>query len=278
MAKIFSGGGYIEVPDEYSEGIPNNEHKWSWIEEQEAIDKANDIDEKNFKLQVDQFNYQKELNNTVMEREDNAYQRAVEDMKKAGLNPSLIKSGATATGLTSANAPQMGTTGAQMQQAKAQAKQERFMNAINMAVSVGSAIEGLKQQKLDNEYRSAQLEETMRHNKETESFTRENASIENQIKREAYDTLKGLLPSNVTDKVIDKGNSSSPSGFIQELTNAATGKSNPLEFIKNITKDSIGGRLIKKAKGEYQKIHDKAETKRKENAKKKNEKYLKNKK
>ena len=44
---------------------------------------------KNYELQRDMANYQKELNRTLMEREDNAVQRRSADIKAAGGNPAL---------------------------------------------------------------------------------------------------------------------------------------------------------------------------------------------
>lgn len=44
-----------------------------------------------------QFDYQTELNKLLMNREDNAYQRTVSDMRKAGLNPLSLTSASTNT-------------------------------------------------------------------------------------------------------------------------------------------------------------------------------------
>lgn len=44
----------------------------------------------NLVQQQKMFNYQKELQERIFQREDNAYQRAVEDMKLAGINPASL--------------------------------------------------------------------------------------------------------------------------------------------------------------------------------------------
>lgn len=69
------------------------------------------VSQQNFDLQKEQFEYQKELNQTVMDREDSAYQRQVADLQKAGLSPLMVSGGASATPLTSATAPQQDISG-----------------------------------------------------------------------------------------------------------------------------------------------------------------------
>lgn len=54
---------------------------------------------KNLAFQRDQLEYQKALNELIMQREDTAYQRTVEDMRNAGLNP-LMMTGTNGSGGT----------------------------------------------------------------------------------------------------------------------------------------------------------------------------------
>ena len=79
------------------------------LEDQMSLNE--DIANKNYNLQQDQFNYQKELNQKVQDREDTAIQRAVADAQKAGLSPLAVTGGSSASPLTSANAPQMDLSG-----------------------------------------------------------------------------------------------------------------------------------------------------------------------
>ncbi len=74
--------------------------------------------QKNYELARDMANYQKELNRTLMEREDNAVQRRSADIKAAGGNPALAYmngvSGAGAGGSVSApSAPKYDTSSIQ---------------------------------------------------------------------------------------------------------------------------------------------------------------------
>ena len=70
------------------------------------------VSQENLDLSKEQFAYQKQLNDTLMQREDTAYQRQIADLKAAGLSPLMVSSGgASAAPLTSANAPQRDISG-----------------------------------------------------------------------------------------------------------------------------------------------------------------------
>lgn len=63
--------------------------------------------EKNLQFQMDNLNYQKDLQQKIFDREDNAVQRTVADNRKAGLSPLAGITGANAGTAIATEAPQM---------------------------------------------------------------------------------------------------------------------------------------------------------------------------
>ena len=95
---------------------------------------------KNFDLQKENLAYQKDLQNRIFEREDNAVQRRVADLVSAGLSPTLAAGSAAGAGsVVSTSAPQ---------------KKSNFESIMALA-SVGSAL--ANQQKAITEAENARL-------------------------------------------------------------------------------------------------------------------------
>lgn len=183
----------------------------------------------NYELQRDMANYQKELNRTIMEREDNAVQRRASDIAKAGGNPALaymnsVSSAGAGGSVSSPSAPQYDTSGIQ-----------RGISSLGAGFSSISQIESNiienKRRKADIEKVDADISKTKAETL-TELYRRLNI-IENTAKtkseREKIEASKEELLHNL-DWYITKDlptNASMPSllnyahGFIEDMSNNA---------------------------------------------------------
>lgn len=68
----------------------------------------NDWNNKQYQLQKQQLEYNKELNDKLMQREDTAYSRSISDMMSAGLNPAMLYGGSVGS-LSSSAGNQLNT-------------------------------------------------------------------------------------------------------------------------------------------------------------------------
>lgn len=89
------------------------------------------VADRNYQWQKTQWEYQKELNNLAMQREDTAYSRAVQDLKNAGLSPLMLSAGAGAQALSSGVAPQYDVNGVNTAYGAKQDALERRRQQIN---------------------------------------------------------------------------------------------------------------------------------------------------
>ena len=158
---------------------------------------------KNFDLQKENLAYQKDLQNRIFEREDNAVQRRVADLVSAGLSPTLAAGSAAGAGsVVSTSAPQ---------------KKSNFDSIMALA-GVGTAL--ATQQKAITEAENARL--SYEQNKlDTDYYKRNGISpveahmdlsqlLVNKFNRAGNDTLDRIL--NGIASLFDK-NPSAPISF-----------------------------------------------------------------
>lgn len=126
---------------------------------------------KNLSFQQKQFDYQKQLNELQMHREDTAYQRAVSDARAAGLSPLAVSSGAVTGDLSSTQLSGVGNNAGQID----------LSSAVNSALGVYQAGLQREQQNNNNAATSAdvafKLAQTQANNAQTAFLNQQSESV-----------------------------------------------------------------------------------------------------
>lgn len=108
--------------------------------------------DKNLKFQQEQFEYEKNLQSTIMEREDNAIQRQVADSRAAGVSPLLNMTGSQSAGAAgvAVNAPQRQDTTSTF---------GSVLQGIGIMSSLVQTFEDFKGAQTDNALKALELQE-----------------------------------------------------------------------------------------------------------------------
>lgn len=182
---VLAFGGYImNKIDSYNE----SQNQLDLAESNLQLNK--DVSEKNFNLQEQQLEYQKELNQTLMDREDTAIQRQVADLKAVGLSPLMVSGGASAQPLNAGTAPQ------------------RDLSGINQALSnvVGAYNDfynrklAYKNFSLQNRVQSAQMYTNLLESKYQQSYLRE--QIDYLRDKHEYENIHGFRDLNWKSELV----------------------------------------------------------------------------
>lgn len=138
------GTGFANVAG----GLASLGSAWATLKGVYDNKRVNDL---NFQLQKENLAYQKDLQKIIFNREDNAVQRRVDDLRKAGLSPTLAAGSAAGAGsVISTSAPQR-VSDLQGYLALAQVG-TMIANQQKAQTEADIARQNLKQLKMDNKY------------------------------------------------------------------------------------------------------------------------------
>lgn len=135
--------------------------------------------QRNLDLQKSQFEYQKQLNNLQMSREDSAYQRAVSDAKAAGLSPLAVSGGASAGAMSSTAFSGVGNNAGQVDYSGIQSGLSNALSVYNAGLQREQQNNNNAQSKADIAFKLAQTQasnaQTAFLNNQSEAVSLDNA-------------------------------------------------------------------------------------------------------
>lgn len=219
--------------------------------------------------------WQEKQNEIERQRQDTAWQRTVRDMQMAGLNPALATGGADTAGanLNPVSPADMsgiadGINSVLNRYQQKELAQKDYEYKITKLESDKVIAEAAAQQAKANAEEQVRhnmeqerltgisYAETERHNKESERIQEQNGNYLNKLINGITNERKGLEK---------KEGYNSPAEVVELIKDVVIGKKSPVEGVKQVTKNSIGGKAVKKVK---EVIKKKIKEKKEKNVKK----------
>ena len=229
-ASIASAGGAII--DSIFNFIGNERKNTKQEEIQREVNKSNE------KINQDNIEYNTKMTQLQWERDDNAHQREVADLEKAGLSPLASTTGG-------ANGTPLGAPSPiSMQGYEYQAPQLDTNQLINSMLQVKQLNETERHNKQTEKYKEAELENTATELKQNaEKLTIENKKVEHQIKQDT--SLLELQNKQIEEQIRNHKKdeelrlsenetrimAEESQRFLQEVQSQAGGKDVPYEVL-----------------------------------------------
>lgn len=212
LASLVIGTAVSAAESATATNVQQKQYEESKALGEKQLELAEKTSSENLGLQKEQFEYQKQLNQLQMQREDTAMQRQVADLKAAGLSPLMASGGASTGQYLSASAPQRDISGISSALSNlmgvhmdyASRKQAAYQFQRQQHLQTAQSIANLLSIKLDNDYKREQIRSQKIINDYNSVHGPRDPSLEAAIVDSvmSYLSKRNLNPAEMTQKRI----------------------------------------------------------------------------